>query len=385
MAREKTINVAVVVASLDIIGGQSIQALRLVEGLAREPGVTAELIPINPRLPGPLARLQRIKYVRTVVTSIAYIATLLARLPRMDVVHVFSASYLSFLIAPAPAILIAKLYGKPVLLNYHSGEAEDHLRRWRPVALPIIKLADCVVVPSRYLVDVFAKFGVRARAIFNTVDLARFGYRDRRPLRPVLLSNRNLESHYHVACILRAFALVERRVPGARLIVAGDGKERARLRNLARELGLKNVEFLGAVAPDQMPALYAGADLFVNASDVDNMPLSIIEAFACGLGVVTTDAGGIPHIVSHGGNGLLVRRGDHEALARAITTLVEDEELASRLINTARLDCLKYTWAAVGSEWLSLYGELAGHAEAGRGGVDRNAHAVGTSPAPMND
>lgn len=381
MGREKTIRIGIVVASLDIIGGQSIQALRMVEGLAREPGVRAELIPINPRLPGPLGRLQRIKYVRTIVTSIAYIAMLLVRLPRMDIVHVFSASYLSFLIAPTPAIIIAKLYGKPVILNYHSGEAEDHLRRWRLIALPIIKLANRVIVPSPYLVTVFAKFGIRAEAIFNTVDLARFSFRDRRPLRPVLLSNRNLESHYNVACTLRAFALIERRMPEARLIVAGDGRERARLRALAVELGLKNVEFVGAVAPRDMPALYASADLFVNASDVDNMPLSIIEAFSCGLAVVTTDAGGIPYIVSHDRNGLIVSRGDHEAIARAVIALVEDDELAARLINTARSDCLKYTWAAVGSEWLSLYGELTGRDSAERSGAER-----GTAPAlPMNE
>ena len=361
MNERRTIRVCIIVASMDILGGQAIQAKRLLEGLSRESGVEAELLPINPRLPGPLRLLQRIKYVRTVVTSIAYIASLLVRVPRFDVVHVFSASYFSFVLAPAPAVLIAKLYGKPVLLNYHSGEAEDHLRRWPRTSLPIIRLADRVVVPSDYLVSVFANFGIKAERVLNTVDLARFRFRERRELSPVLLSNRNLERHYNVECILRSFAMIQQRIPDARLLVAGDGSERNRLRALAVSLGLKNVEFLGAVAPEHMPALYDRAGVFVNASDIDNQPLSIIEAFASGLPVVTTDAGGIPDMVTNEETGLLVDRNDHEAIAESVIRLLSDNPLAQRLASLGEEASHKYTWAAVRRDWLRLYSALSRH------------------------
>ncbi len=359
MSRRK-IRVCVVVASIDILGGQAIQALRLMEGLSTEPSIEAELLPINPRLPLPLRWLQRIKFVRTVVTSIAYVASLLIRLPRFDVVHVFSASYLSFLLAPAPAILIARLFGRPVLLNYHSGEAEDHLRRWPRTALPIVRLADRIVVPSDYLVSVFAKFGFQADRISNTVDLARFQFHARRLLKPVLLSNRNLERHYNVECILRAFALIQRQIPDATLIVAGDGGERHRLRALAGSLTPGKVEFVGAVAPENMPALYDRADIFVNASDVDNQPLSIIEAFASGTAVVTSDAGGIPDMVTDGVTGLMVSRGDYQALADRVIRLLRDEKLATDIAARARDECRRYGWIAVSGKWLGLYRELAG-------------------------
>lgn len=361
MNERRTIRVCIVVASMDILGGQAIQAQRLLEGLALEPGVEAKLLPINPRLPGPLRLLQRIKYVRTLLTSIAYIASLLVRLPQFDVVHVFSASYFSFVLAPTPAVLIAKLYGKPVLLNYHSGEAEDHLRRWPRTSLPIIRLADRVVVPSDYLVSVFAKFGIKAERVLNTVDLSRFRFRERPSLEPVLLSNRNLERHYNVECTLRAFAIIHNRIPNARLIVAGDGSERRRLREFAASLGLANVEFLGAVAPEEMPALYDRAGVFVNASDVDNQPLSIIEAFASGLPVVTTDAGGIPDMVANEETGLMVNRGDHEAIAEQVIRLLSDADLAWRLAARAGEASHKYTWASVRRDWLRLYSALSRH------------------------
>jgi glycosyltransferase involved in cell wall biosynthesis len=359
MSARNNTRICIVVASVDILGGQAIQALRLLEGLREEPAIEVELLPINPRLPRPLRWLQRIKYVRTLVTSIAYIGSLLIRLPRFDVVHVFSASYFSFLLAPTPAILISKLYGKPVLLNYHSGEAEDHLRRWRRTALPVIKLADRVVVPSDYLVSVFARFGIESERIVNTVDLARFSFRQRQQVAPVLLSNRNLERHYNVECALRAFALVLEQYPNARLLVAGDGSQRNKLRELADTLPVSGVDFLGAIEPKQMPALYDRADIFINASDVDNQPLSIIEAFACGLPVVTTDAGGIPYMIAEGQTGLMVGRGDHKALADRVIRLIGDPELASSLALRAHEECRRYSWMSVRGRWLRLYHELA--------------------------
>jgi glycosyltransferase involved in cell wall biosynthesis len=362
--QNKPIRVCLVVASLDILGGQSIQALRLLEGLSRTDEVQAEVLPINPRLPGVLRLLQRIKYVRTVVTSIMYIGLLLIKLPRFDVVQVFSASNFSFLISPAPAVLIAKLFGKPVILNYHSGQAEEHLRRYPRTAIPIIKLADRLVVPSNFLVDVFSKFGIRAEAIFNTVDFSCFKYRKRDSLRPILFANRNLESHYNVECALRAFALVQQQIPEARLIVAGDGSQRARLHAVASELELKNIEFVGAVPPEQMPAMYDSADIYVNSSDVDNMPLSILEAFACGLPVVTTDAGGIPYIVNDLETGVLVRRKDHQEMAGWIIRLLSDNALASKLASQAHGECRKYEWSAVSSQWHKLYYEMARQSEA---------------------
>jgi L-malate glycosyltransferase len=360
--QNEKIRVGVVVASLDILGGQAIAALRLLEGLSQTDSICAEIIPINPRLPKAFRWLQRIKYVRTLVTFIYYIVTLLVKVPRFDVLHVFSASNFSFILAPAPAVLIGKMYGKPVILNYHSGEAEEHLRNWPRTTIPVLQLADRVVVPSEFLVSVFAKFAVETEAISNTVELGKFRFHSHRPLRPVILANRNFEAHYNVGCVLRAFALLQQQIPQAQLLVAGDGSQRQKLHTLAAELNLKNITFFGAVPPEQMPELYDRADIYLNASDVDNMPLSILEAFSCGLAVVTTNAGGIPYIVKDERNGLVVERGNSEALAQGVVRLLENQCLAERLIVQARSDCRKYTWEVVGYQWISLYLELAGKA-----------------------
>lgn len=362
--RPRTIRVCLVGPSLDILGGQAVQAARLLERLRTIPGLEVEFLPVNPRLPGPLRLLQRVKYLRTVATSAVYAWSLLRHVPRFDVVHAFSASYFSYLLAPLPAMAVARLYGKRTVLNYRSGEAEDHLARWRTAVPTIGRFADAVVVPSGYLVEVFGRFGLAARAVFNFVDLDAIPYRRRPAPRPAFLSNRNLEPLYNVGCTLRAFALVQRELPDASLLVVGDGVERPALERLAAELGLRNVEFAGRVPPARMGACYDACDVYLNSPNIDNMPGSIIEAYAAGLPVVTTDAGGIPYIVEHERTGLMVPRGDPGQLAAAALRVVREPGLAARLTDAARAECQeRYVWPAVREDWVRVYAELA-HAEA---------------------
>jgi L-malate glycosyltransferase len=358
MTGARPLRLLIVAPSFDILGGQSVQAARLADRLQQQPDIEVGFLPINPRLPGVLRKLQSIKYVRTLVTSIAYITSLLFRVHRYDVLHVFSASYLSFVIAPTPAILVGKLYRKKVLLNYHSGEAEDHLQRWRRTAIPTIRLADVVVVPSEYLVRVFADFGIPSHAIYNLIDTAKFRFRERLPLRPAFLANRNFEKHYGVDRVLKAFAIIQRTVPEATLTVAGDGVERSSLEDLARTLGLKNTRFIGRVPPDNITEQYDAADIYLNGSEIDNQPLSILEAFACGLPIVTTDAGGIPDIVTDGKTGFVVPRGDYESLASRALQLLSEPNRAAEMAENGLEECRKYSWDAVKDAWLTTYHSL---------------------------
>jgi L-malate glycosyltransferase len=357
---EKRIRLLLVAPSLHILGGQAVQAKFLFEHLSREPMFEVSFVPHNPRFPGPLRLLQKIKYVRTLVTSLVYCINLLLQIPRHDIIHVFSASYLSFVLAPTPAILIGHFFGKKVILNYRSGEAEDHLRRWPRTSVPIMKLADALIVPSPYLVEVFRKFGLHAYAISNIIDLDRFKFRERKPLQPIFLSNRNLYPLYNVACILRAFARIQQRFPESKLIIAGGGQQRQYLESLASELKLQNVEFRGLVSPGKMGELYDEAHIFLNSSNIDNMPGSILDSFACGLPVVSTNAGGIRWIITHGRTGLLVPKNDHKAMASMAIKLLESPELAESIAHNAYEECSAYTWVAVRDAWVAAYFRLVG-------------------------
>ena len=366
---ERPIRLLLVAPALRILGGQAVQANYLLDHLSHEPNFEVSFVPHNPRLPRPLRWLQSIKYVRTLVTSFVYCINLLIQVPRHDIVHTFSASYLSFLLAPAPAILIARLFNKKAVLNYRSGEAEDHLRCWPRTSVPIMRLADELVVPSQYLIDVFWKFGLRAIAVANIIDPDRFRFKERKPLLPIFLSNRNLYPLYNVACILRAFAKIQEKFPEARLIIAGDGSQRTMLEALARELKLEHVEFRGRVAPHKMHELYDEAHIFLNSSNIDNMPGSILESFATGMPVISTSAGGIRCIVAHEQTGLLVPRNDHDAMAAWAMHLLESPEIASSIARNAYEECAAYKWEAVREKWLAAYARLAGREASTAGSV----------------
>jgi glycosyltransferase involved in cell wall biosynthesis len=297
--------------------------------------------------------------VRTAATQLVYWPLLVRELRRADVVHVFSASYFSFLLAPLPAVLVARLLGKPVVMNYRSGEAPDHLAR-SAIARAALRRVDTNVVPSRFLQEVFAPFGIPAEVIPNIVDMDRFAFRRRTPLGPRLLCTRNFEPLYNVACTLRSFALVQAKYPGATLTLVGAGSQEQALRQLAAELGARNVHFPGAVPPAEIWRYYAEADIYLQTPDIDNMPTSVLEAFASGCAVVSTAAGGVPAILTDGVHGHLVPCGDHRAAAERIIRVIENPDLSQRLIAQARESCERYRWSAVRALWVSLYCKVQG-------------------------
>ena len=337
-----------------ILGGQAVQADRLIRAWAGDREVRAWLVPINPAPPSVLRYALEVKFARTLATQLTYWPLLLRELRRADVVHVFSASYLSFLLAPLPAVLVARLLGKPIVMNYRSGEAPDHLRR-SAIARRILRSVDANAVPSVFLQGVFAAHDIPAEIVPNIVDADQFQFRRREPLKPNILSTRNFEALYNIACTLRAFRIVQDRYPAATLTLVGGGSEDAALKRLAAELRLQHVRFIGRVPAQDIWRYYAEADIYFQTPDIDNMPSSVLEAFASGCPVVSTDAGGVPAILTDEVHGLLVPRGAEQAAAAAVIRLLEDPALAVRLAEEGRRACDRYRWSAVRGQWLALY------------------------------
>ena len=356
-AAKPAIRVLLIAPSLNILGGQAVQAQRLLSELRQDPSISIDFIPIVPVFPGPFRALQSIRYLRTILTFLYYLPGVFWNVPRYEIVHIFSASYWSYVLWSIPPLLLGRLLGKKVILNYRSGEADDHLTNWRS-ALPTIRLADAIISPSGYLVDVFARFGLKIRSIYNIIDPGQFRYRQRRKLRPVFLHNRILEPLYNVQCALRAFHIVQQKYPDATLTIAHDGISRPGLEAFARELGLRNTTFIGRVPHSKVAELYDSVDIYLTCPDLDCMPGSLLECYASGLPLIATRAGGIPYIVKDGETGLLVDLNDHEAMAACALRLLEDEELVERLTQQGRQELEKYNGKPVREQWVRLYRDL---------------------------
>jgi L-malate glycosyltransferase len=357
----RRMRVCIVAPSLRYVGGQSVQADLLRRHWQNDSEIEISFLAVDPPLPRAFAWAEKIPGLRTILREPIYFWHLRQVLQGVDVAHIFSASYWSFLLAPAPAALFAKMKLRgsktKTLINYHSGEARDHLRRFRSAAF-VLSRVDKIVVPSGYLVDVFREFNLQASAVPNIVDLSQFHFRERIPIRPHLVCTRGFSTYYSVDVVVRAFAEVKKDYTDAQLDLVGGGPLEADFRKLVADLKLTGVRFTGVAPHHKIGKYYDQADIFINASWLDNMPLSVIEAFASGTPVVTTAPECMPYLVQHERTGLLSPVGDEKALAANVVRLLRDPSLANRLAQNAHHESKNYTWEAVREQWLNTYREL---------------------------
>jgi glycosyltransferase involved in cell wall biosynthesis len=330
------------------------QARDLAAALGRE-GIEVRVIRTN--TPPRPAVLARVPVLRAFVRFLSFVAALLRVPRRTDVAHVMANSGLSWHLLAAPAVWILTLRGVPVVLNYRGGQAAEFFeRQWRLVAVTLRRCA-AVVVPSPFLQGVFARYGVQAEIVPNFVATAAPpGPPRSSPEQPRLLVTRHLEAIYDVGTVLRAFAVIRSRFPQALLTIAGDGPQREELEALARELGILDAaRFTGNLANDEALRLLRDADVLLNASRVDNMPIALIEAMAHGVPIVSTNAGGIPFIVRHEETALLVDVGDAAGLAAAAMRVIGEPALARRLRAAGLMRAAEFQWPAVRGRWRDVY------------------------------
>jgi L-malate glycosyltransferase len=340
-------------------GGMANQTRQLAHLLEQE-GVVVEIIRFNaPHRPRWVASLRGI---RAFFRLLPYIAQLWKAAGRVDLFHVMANSGWAWHLCAAPAVWIAKLRGIPVVVNYRGGNAEDFFTRSFRWVRPTLQAADEVTVPSRFLEQVFTRFGLAVEVIPNVIDIDRFVPRPTRAAfcpEPHLIVTRNLEAIYDVATAVRALAIVRRVWPGAHMTIAGEGPQRKALEDLVRALGLVgHIKFTGRLDNRGIESLYQRADVFVNPSLVDNMPISILEALASGVPVVSTRVGGVPFLVDDGKQALLVPPGNAETMAAAVLEVLQSPTCALELTRAGR-DCAEqYAWPNVRPRLLGVYRRL---------------------------
>jgi glycosyltransferase involved in cell wall biosynthesis len=350
-------------------GGMANQTRQLGE-LLRGEGLTVEVVRTNE--PHSSSWIGETRGLRAVPRLARYLASLWSAFGRCDVVHLMANSGWAWHLFAAPAIWVAWLRGRPVVVNYRGGEAERFLAESSRLVRFSLNRARIVAVPSRFLRRVFASHGVAAEVVPNIVDLERFAPGDlprELQARPHVVVTRNLEAIYDNETAIRALALVRRTVPACRMTIAGTGPELERLKAIAIECGVgADVAFVGRLDRDAIAALYREADVALNPSRVDNMPNSVLEALASGVPVVSTHVGGVPYMVDQGRTALLVPPQDSQAMAEGVTRLLTDRDFARRMAGAGLADVQQFGWNAVKGKWIDIYARLMPRRVRGRAG-----------------
>lgn len=350
-------------------GGMANQTRQLAE-LLRGEGARVTLVQTNAAYRPPW--IGGVPGLRAVFRLIPYLVALWRACGRGDVMHLMANSGWSWHLFAMPAILVARLRGMPVVVNYRGGEAGSFLTRAAGLVRPAMRQAAALVLPSGYLQAVFQGHGMAGTVVPNIIDMARFhpAAEPRTGLAPHLVVARNLEGIYGVDIALQAFAQIRQVQPDASLSIAGSGPELASLQALAASLGVAAaVRFTGRLDRDEMAALYRSADVMINASRVDNMPNSVLEALACGVPVVSTRVGGVPYIVEDEVTALLVPPDSPGPMAQAVLRLLADETLRRRLVDTGLAEVVRYQWTRVSALWLAVYQRALGRVPATGGTV----------------
>ncbi|MCP5250247.1 MAG: glycosyltransferase family 4 protein [Burkholderiales bacterium] len=339
-------------------GGMANQTRQLANLLAQE-GVHVDLVQTNAAYRPAWAG--KIKGLRAAARLLPYLYRLWRSAGQVQLFHIMANSGWSWHLFAAPAIRIARIRKIPVIVNYRGGEAEIFFQKSFSWVKPSLDITDAIIVPSGFLEAIFAQRGYTARIVPNIIDLSRFSARSVEQGQgsddfPHIVVTRNLEAIYDNATAIRAFALVKKNCPNARLTVAGAGPEKPMLENLVTELGVRDcVQFAGRIDNDAIAGLYQRADMMINASLVDNMPISILEALASGVPVVSTDAGGIPYLVEDGKTALLVPQKDPVAMADAMLRILHNSDLYAKLRANGLVSLERYTWESVKQQLFAVY------------------------------
>ena len=250
---------------------------------------------------------------------------------RPDVVHTHDQRAL-FYAGPA-----AWVTGVPMVVHTRHGRDVHATPRQAMICRRLSKLVDRFVCVSEEVATLSRQQGIdesRLHTILNGIDISRFGFHGPKASGPVVTVAR-LSPEKDVANLVRATAMAVERAPALRVEVAGGGPCREELGRLAAGLGVADrIAFLGEVR--DVPAVLARARMFVLPSRSEGIPLTVLEAMACGLPVVGSRVGGLPEVVEEGVTGLLVPPADPAALATAMVEIWSDPDRRDRMGNAGR-------------------------------------------------
>lgn len=274
---------------------------------------------------------------------------------RMANVVVYSG--LAFFWAETICFLLRRL-GKPYVLTLQGGNLPVFARRQPRRVTRLLNSAVEVVAPSRYLREQLTPYRAGILLFPNPINLGNYPYRERTHPEPGIIWVRAFHHLYNPSLAPRAIALLTERYPEIHLTMIGPDKGDGSLQlteQTVRELGLSDrVSFTGAVRKADLPAQIDRGDIFLNTTTVDNTPVTVLEAMACGLCVVSTDVGGMPYLIDHRLDGWLVPSDDPAAMAEAIGALLDDHHLAAAISRQGRRKTEGMDWSVVILQWENI-------------------------------
>ena len=296
-------------------------------------------------------------------------STIIRRQRSMDVMVLDVFGGPSFVVEDI-ASRLGRGLGKRIVMCLRGGAMPEFMARHPVWTRRVLGRADILVAPSRYLARAVVPYGFSARVIPNVINPDAYVYRRRSKVGPRLFWMRSFHPIWNPAMAVRVLARLRATHPDATLIMAGQDKgSKQEIQQLAGDLGCGgSVRFAGFLDMAGKNREANAADIYLNTNRIDNMPVAVVEACAMGMPVVTTTVGGIPDLLKHAETALFVPDDDDEAMAQAVSSLLDDSELAERLSVNGRELAESFSWEQVRQQWEQVFAGMMKRSYRGRMG-----------------
>ena len=251
---------------------------------------------------------------------------------------------------------LARFFNIKYIPILHGGDLPNRLKKNPMLCRVLFSNAYKNVAPSGYLKQAFEKEGFKnVIYIPNTIEIEKYEFKLRTELTPNLLWVRAFASIYNPKMAVKVLQQLQKQYPSATLTMVGPDKDGSlqTTKDFAKSLGI-TVNFSGQLTKEEWWELASKHDIFINTTHFDNTPVSVMEAMALGLPVISTNVGGIPFLLTNEQNALLVPDNDITAMTNAVLDLLENKPKNNLLITNARTFIEQMDWKLVKQSWVSI-------------------------------
>lgn len=275
---------------------------------------------------------------------------------RVDYILIDTYSTLAFWYAYLTGGL-SKILGTKYIPILHGGDLPKRLQRSKRACDKLFNNSYANVAVSGYLNHEFEKVGYKTVVIPNSIDISKYPFKLREQSRPKLLWVRSFHRQYNplmAADVLEGLLQIH---PDAELCMVGPDKDGSlgEFKDYIRQKSIEeHVKITGKLSKEDWISLSENYDFFINTTNVDNTPVSVIEAMALGLCIVSTNPGGVRYLVIDQQEAILVNTGDAGSLTAGICFLLQNHERYIQIVTAARLKAASFDWNNVRALWLSL-------------------------------
>ncbi len=250
---------------------------------------------------------------------------------------------------------LARFYSLPYIPILHGGNLPYRLIHYPNLSKLVFDYAYINVAPSNYLKSAFEKHGYNTIHIPNIIEIEKYTFKSRKIFKPKLLYVRSLSKIYNPCMAIKALA--ELNIPEAKLCMVGpySNEELQECEELSKKLQVTNkVTFKGRLTKKAWHKLAEEYDIFINTTTIDNTPISVMEAMALGLPVISTNVGGIPFLIDDNETGVLVSSNNHVAMANAVKKVIGNANATRSMCHNAYTKVAQYDWEIVKEQWKAI-------------------------------